>query len=162
MPPEYADDYTDAEWAEMKGNRPVPQNPVEHPVVPNVNSSAITRSEPSVNMPTNTSVIHSEKDTEETDFYEAIIKYNIFRELGWRPPAPPPRFRLIATFVYKNPKDTKALIFENTTGKLHQVNIGDKVGSAVVKSIQNKHVILIEGKHKTIELKNDNRIFTRY
>ena len=76
------------------------------------------------------------------EYYKSIVDNNLFRPLGWggedkRGPA----FRLIGTVIAKN-KKPKALIFEFANNTTHYIAVGDKIGNATVKSIDEKSVTL--------------------
>lgn len=100
------------------------------------------------------------QDTENSDFYQTIIKYNLFQPLGWRPHTPPPQYQLLGTSVAANIKNTKAFILERSSKRLHTVRVGDKIGDdALVTEIQNKRVVLLEKGNKVTVLVGGRILF---
>lgn len=86
------------------------------------------------------------------EYYKSIVDKNLFRPLGWggddkRGPA----FRLIGTVINKG-KKPKALIFQFADNTTHYVAVGDKIGNATVKSIEEKSVTLNQAGEKEIKL----------
>ena len=88
-------------------------------------------------------------------YYQIIIDNNLFRPLGWKPEEPKPKYMLIGTVLAKNTtKNTKALIVERQSGKLHIVKVNDWIGELMVKKIEAKKVILQEGEQEiTLQIK---------
>ena len=82
-------------------------------------------------------------DDADLDFYETIIRYNIFQPLGWRPRRTAPQYELIGTLVSANSANTEAFILDRSTNRLHTVQVGDKIDDdMLVEDIQEKRVIL--------------------
>ncbi|MFQ6039605.1 MAG: hypothetical protein ACE5PV_02010 [Candidatus Poribacteria bacterium] len=86
------------------------------------------------------------------EYYKSIVDKNLFRPLGWggddkRGPA----FRLIGTVINKS-KKPKALIFQLSNNTTHYVAVGDKIGNATVKSIDEKSVTLNQDGGKELKL----------
>ena len=102
-------------------------------------------------------------DDADLDFYQTIIKYNIFQPLGWRPRRTAPQYELIGTLVAANSANTKAFIIDRSTNRLHTVQVGDKIGDDVlVKDIQEKRVILQKKGDKTIILDGGHLQFSNF
>lgn len=100
------------------------------------------------------------QDTGNTDFYQTIIRYNLFQPLGWRPHTPPPQYQLIGTSVADNIKNTEASILDRASKRLHIVGVGDKIGGdTVVKEIQDKRVVLLEKGNKVTVLVGGRILF---
>ena len=82
-------------------------------------------------------------DDADLDFYETIIRYNIFQPLGWRPRPTAPQYELIGTLVAADSANTQAFILDRSANRTHTVQVGDKIDDDVlVEDIQEKRVIL--------------------
>jgi len=95
---------------------------------------------------------HRRKDREVVDkYYKSIVSNNLFRPLGWvlKEKKRGPDFRLIGTVITQSPQ---ALIFEFANNATHYVTVGDKIGSATVKSISEKSVMLKKDSEEAIIL----------
>ncbi len=77
-----------------------------------------------------------------SDYYKVIVDNSIFRPLGWRPPKQEPEYAYGGSWTDEEGKLSKAYVLERRSGKLYTAMIGDKVGDAVVKEIQEKQIIL--------------------
>lgn len=89
--------------------------------------------------------------TDENDPYAIIIKNNLFRPLGWKPNPPRPSYQLLGTVIVRG-GPSMAII--NLNGKTLYIKEGEKVGKAVLKKVEEKRALLIEG-GKEIELRID-------
>lgn len=78
-------------------------------------------------------------------FYQFIIDNNLFRPYGWQPPKQQSIYTLIGTAVSENIENSKAIILERSSDRMHIVKVGDVFGEALVKVIESKRVILNEG-----------------
>jgi hypothetical protein len=86
-------------------------------------------------------------------YYQSIVDKNLFRPLGWGgDDKRGPDFRIIGTVINKGQKP-KALIFEFANKTTHYVAVGDKLGNATVKSIEEKSVTLEQDGEEEIKLK---------
>lgn len=81
-------------------------------------------------------------------FYDVIIKNNIFRPLGWRPPRQVIPYELLSTIIYPQEEKSPTAIIKETMGSVtHFVSTGDRIGDTVVVKIEPKQVTLnIAGK----------------
>lgn len=76
------------------------------------------------------------------EYYKSIVDNNLFKPLGWKGDEKRgPAFRLVGTVIAKG-KAPRALIFEFAKNTTHYVAMGDKIGNATVKSIDEKSVML--------------------
>lgn len=85
------------------------------------------------------------------DPYAVIIKNNLFRPLGWKPNPPRPSYQLLGTVIVKGGPDMAII---SLGGRTFYVKEGEKVGGAVLKKVEEKRAVLVEG-DKEIELKID-------
>ena len=98
--------------------------------------------------------------SDNSDFYKVIINNNIFRPLGWRPPNREPQYTLIGAAINPNGTKMEAFISEERSNEFYIVGVGDKVGEAVVKEIQQKKVTL-DKNGETITLRKGNMQFLK-
>lgn len=85
------------------------------------------------------------KDSESkdnSDYYKVIVDNSIFRPLGWRPPKKEPEYAFRGTKTDENGRISKAYVLERRSGNFYTAMVGDKVGDAIVKEIQEKQIIL--------------------
>ena len=77
-------------------------------------------------------------------YYDVIVENNIFRPLGWRPPARIIPYELVATMIYPaNTKKRSTAIIKETRGEAtHYVSIGDKINDTLVVDIAPKKIVL--------------------
>lgn len=78
-----------------------------------------------------------------TDFYQTIIKNNLFAPLGTElnpKPVPGAHLTLVATFVSKDWQRSTAVIKHSATGHHHVLGIGGVIGDFTVMKIQGKQV----------------------
>lgn len=101
----------------------------------------------------------SESDNS-SDFYKVIVNNNIFRPLGWRPPNREPQYTLNGTFIDPNGTRVEAFISEERSGEFYVAGVGDKVGDAIVKEIQDEKVTL-DKNGETITLRKGNVQFLK-
>ena len=79
------------------------------------------------------------KPKDNTDFYHIIVDNNLFRPLGWKPPKEEPEYRLIGTAIGIN---SEAFVVENRSNQFYVVSVGDEIGDAVIKEIEEKRITL--------------------
>ena len=102
-------------------------------------------------------------DDADLDFYETIIRYNIFQPLGWRPRPTAPQYELIGTLVSADSANTQAFILDRSANRTHTVQVGDKIDDDVlVEDIQEKRVILQKKGDKTIILDGGHLQFSNF
>ena len=80
-----------------------------------------------------------------SDFYQTIIKNNLFAPLGTdlhRKRVPGANLKLIGTFVSKDAARSTALIKNETTRQQHRLSLGEMIGDFQVVEIQGKQVTL--------------------
>ena len=77
-----------------------------------------------------------------SDYYKVIVDNSLFRPLGWRPPKNEPEYAYRGSKTDENGRISKAYVLERRSGKLYTAMVGDKVGDAVVKEIQEKQIVL--------------------
>jgi len=92
------------------------------------------------------------------DFYKMIVDNNLFRPLGWRPPNKEPEYAFISTRTDRTGTFSEAYIEEKRSNQLYIVGIGDKVGEAVVKEIEEKKITL-DKNGEMITLRSGNSPF---
>ena len=78
----------------------------EHTVYRENESVDVTKGHPS------SSVI----DFDSASYYQPIIKYNLFRPLGWTPPRPVEPYRLIGTILPRAANSPPTAIIQTTAG----------------------------------------------
>lgn len=91
----------------------------------------------------------------DSEFYKTIIDNNLFRPLGWRPPRPKERYRLLGTIMPKNADALPNAIIQATTGnKTYIISTGEKLDiDTILTDIQQKQVTLSsKGEHRTLRL----------
>lgn len=79
------------------------------------------------------------------DFYDVIVKNDIFRPLGWQPPRRVIPVRLIGTILPTKTKGKRPTAILKEVGggqKTHYVHTGDKIGDTTIIGIQPKQVTL--------------------
>lgn len=98
-------------------------------------------------------------ESAENSFYQVIIDNSLFRPLGWRPPNKEPEYSFIWTTVDINDtKKSEASVLEKRSNRLYTGSVGDEVGSAIIKEIKEKEIIL-DKDGETITLKVGNLQF---
>lgn len=102
----------------------------------------------------------SVKSGDNSDFYKVIVENNIFRPLGWRPPNREPQYTLIGTAIDQKGGRVEAFIIEERSSEFFIAGVGDKVGDAVVKEIQQKKVTL-DKNGEMITLRRGNMQFLK-
>ena len=100
----------------------------------------------------------SSKSDNSADFYRAIVDNNIFRPLGWRPPNKEPEYAYIGTRIDPTGTFSQAYVLEQRSNQFYIAKVGDKVGDAIVKEIEEKKVTL-DKNGETITLRNENTPF---
>lgn len=81
----------------------------------------------------------NKKTNGDADFYHIIVDNNLFRPLGWKPPNEEPEYRLIGTAIGIN---SEAFVVENRSNQFYVVSVGDEIGDAVIKEIEEKRITL--------------------
>ncbi|MDE0317721.1 MAG: hypothetical protein OXM61_22815 [Candidatus Poribacteria bacterium] len=99
-------------------------------------------------------------ESENSDFYKVIVNNNLFRPLGWKPPNKEPEYILIGTASNPNGDRSEAFVLEQRSNKFYVASVGDKIGYAVVKEIQQKKVIL-DKNGETITIRSGNMQFLK-
>lgn len=95
------------------------------------------------------------RDEPNADFYQTIIKNNLFAPLGTDlnpTPVPGANMRLVATFVSEDALRSTALIQNETTGRHYMLSIGGVIGDFTLMRIQPKQVTLDHHGKKPVEL----------
>ena len=80
-----------------------------------------------------------------SDFYQTIIKNNLFAPLGTDLHAkhvPGAGVKLIATFTRKDPSDATAIVENTATGEQKTVGVGSTIAGYSVLEIQAKQVLI--------------------
>ena len=85
---------------------------------------------------------HSEKSKDNSGFYQVITENNIFRPLGWTPPKEEPEYTLIGTAIGTLGTNSEAFVVERRSNQFFVVSVGDEIGDAVVKNIDDKKITL--------------------
>ena len=78
-----------------------------------------------------------------SDFYQTIIKNNLFAPLGTvlnAEPEPGTHLSLLGTFVSEDPSDSSVLVKNATTGRHHLLSVGEGVGDFHVLAVEAKQV----------------------
>ena len=86
---------------------------------------------------------HTFSDSIESDFYQTIIKNNLFAPLGTvltPEPTPGTHLTLVGTFVDSDPSASRVLVKNATTGRHHLLSVGEGVGDFHVLAVEPKHV----------------------
>lgn len=82
------------------------------------------------------------KSIDNSNFYQTIVANNLFRPLGWKPPKEEPEYKLIGTATDTKGNNSEAFVLERRSNHFYVVKIGDKIGEAVVKDIEDKMISL--------------------
>lgn len=78
-----------------------------------------------------------------SDFYQTIIKKNLFAPLGTvlnAEPEPGAHLSLVGTFVSEDPSASSVLVKNATTGRHHLLSVGEGVGDFHVLAVEPKQV----------------------
>ena len=78
-----------------------------------------------------------------SDFYQTIIKKNLFAPLGTvlnAEPEPGAHLSLLGTFVSEDPSASSVLVKNATTGRHHLLSVGEGVGDFHVLAVEPKQV----------------------
>ena len=81
----------------------------------------------------------------ESDFYQTIIRNNLFAPLGTnlhQKPVPGASVKLIATFTRKDPADASAIVLNIASGEQKTVGVGSMFAGYQVRDIQAKQILL--------------------
>lgn len=82
-------------------------------------------------------------DSIDRDFYQTIIRKNLFAPLGTvfsAEPEPGRHLTLVGTFVSEDPSASSVLIKNTTTGRHHLLSVGEGVDDFHVLAVAPKHV----------------------
>ena len=82
-------------------------------------------------------------DASETDFYQTILRKNLFAPLGTvlnPEPVPGTHLSLVGTFVSQDPSASSVLVKNATTGRHHLLSVGEGVGDFHVLAVEAKQV----------------------
>ena len=86
---------------------------------------------------------HSFADSIDSDFYQTIIRNNLFAPLGTvldPEPVPGTHLTLVGTFVSDDPSASSVLVKNATTGRHHLLSVGEGVGDFHVLAVEPKQV----------------------
>ena len=86
-----------------------------------------------------------------TDFYQTIIKNNLFAPLGTvlnPTPKPGANLTLLATFLREAPAVSTALIENRTMGRQHTIAVGESIGDFQLIEVAEKNVTLSHNKEE--------------
>ena len=103
---------------------------------------------------------NDEKSNGNSEFYQAIVDYSLFRPLGWKPPNNEPEYTLIGTAIDTIGDNSKAFVLENRSNQFYTASVGHEIGDVVVKEIEDKKVTLYKN-GEIITLKSDNMGFLK-
>ena len=82
-------------------------------------------------------------DSIDSDFYQTIIRNNLFAPLGTvlnADPEPGTHLSLLGTFVSEDPSASSVLVKNATTGRHHLLSVGEGVGDFHVLAVEPKQV----------------------
>ena len=82
-------------------------------------------------------------DSIDSDFYQTIIRNNLFAPLGTvlnAEPEPGAHLSLLGTFVSEDPSASSVLVKNATTGRHHLLSVGEGVGEFHVLAVEPKQV----------------------
>ena len=82
-------------------------------------------------------------DSIDSDFYQTIIRKNLFAPLGTvlnAEPEPGAHLSLVGTFVSEDPSASSVLVKNATTGRHHLLSVGEGVGDFHVLGVEPKQV----------------------
>lgn len=85
---------------------------------------------------------NSDKSNDNSGFYQSIVDNNLFRPLGWKPPNEEPEYTLIGTAIAAIGTKSEAFVVERRSNQFYVVSVGDEIGDAVVKEIEDKTITL--------------------
>ena len=87
-------------------------------------------------------VPNRQQTDDDSDYYQVIVDNNLFRPLGWKPPNKKPEYSLLGTTVDPTGNRSEAFVVEERTNQFFIVGVGEKIGDALVKEIEDKKVTL--------------------
>ena len=102
------------------------------------------------------------RDEPHSDFYQTIIRNNLFAPLGTvlnPKPRPGANLTLVGTFLAPDAGRSTALIKQASTGRLLTVTVGDVLGDATVLKIESKQVTLDPHGKKPVVLRLPGFVF---
>jgi hypothetical protein len=102
----------------------------------------------------------SSKSDNNSEFYRVIVDNSLFRPLGWRPPNKEPEYTLLGTAFVPNGGLSKALVEERRSDKFYVAGVGDKIGDAIIKEIQEDKITL-DKNGEMITLRGENSPFLK-
>ncbi|RKU22893.1 hypothetical protein C6503_03770 [Candidatus Poribacteria bacterium] len=85
------------------------------------------------------------EDSIHADFYQTIIKNNLFAPLGTvlnPTPKPGAHLKLIGTLTRQDPAKASAILQNTTTGEQQTVVVGDVLGEFTIMKIEAKQITL--------------------
>lgn len=91
----------------------------------------------------------------DNEFYRIIVDNNLFRPLGWKPPAKnKTTYRLLGTLT-NSERPALAILQNKTSQRTYTVSIGETLGDFQVTEIQPRRVTLKKGnQHVSLPLDN--------
>lgn len=95
---------------------------------------------PAIHLPSYTDTF---ADSMDRDFYQTIIRNNLFAPLGTdvnAEPEPGAHLSLVGTFVSEDPSASSVLVKDATTGRHHRLSVGEGVGDFHLLAIEAKQV----------------------
>ena len=108
----------------------------------NMNASKTQLKQEAVEYPKRKQEFNSEKSKDNSSFYQVIVDNSLFRPLGWTPPHEEPEYRLIGTAIDTIGTNSEAFVVERRSNQFYVVSVGDEIGDAVVKEIEDKKITL--------------------
>lgn len=95
------------------------------------------------------------EDPMDNDFYQIIIDNNLFRPLGWRPPAKNKiTYKLLGT-ITNSETPARAILQDKASQRTYTVSIDETLGDFQVTEIQPRRITLKNGtQHVTLLLDN--------
>ena len=93
------------------------------------------------------------EDPMDTDFYRIIVENNLFRPLGWKPPAKnKTTYRLLGTLT-NSERPARAILQDKASQRTYTVSTGETFGDFQVTEIQPRRVTLKKGnQHVSLSL----------
>lgn len=93
----------------------------------------------------------------DNEFYRIIVDNNLFRPLGWKPPAKnKTTYRLLGTLT-NSERSARAILQNKTSQRTYTVSIGETFGDFQVTEIQPRRVTLKKG-NQHVRLSLDNTL----
>ena len=89
----------------------------------------------------------------ESDFYQTIIRNNLFAPLGTdlhQKPVPGDSVKLIATLTRQDPAESEAIVQNTASGEQKTVGVGDTIAGYRVLDIQAKQILIEKEGHPAV------------